>query len=526
MPYMTTAEVETRIEILSLLFPTLCQRLALPNTTHEGRASHALRIRTGPRVTRPGVYLIGGVHAREWGSPDILIFFAEALLGAYQNNSSVVLLGKTFTVAQIKSILENVELVVFPVVNPDGRTYSQTTDIWWRKNRGPTPTAGVLGIDINRNYDFLWNFTVQFAPGLLPASTNPIYETYHGTAAWSEPETKNIKYLVDLHPTIRHFVDVHSYSQLILYPWGDDAAQTTDTAQHFQNAAFDGTRGITADTAYREFMEPVDLTRYQAVSLRLNQALQQVRGKTYIQGPGATTLYIVSGASKDYMYARHLADPPKLKIDSYLFEWGTQFQPPYAEMDNIIKDVSAALIELCLVAQQIPLLQRSPDPLDFAKVRTGTSKARSVTVRNIGVGAAELFNIQVTGAGFSTSASALGPIAEGALVQVPVAYAPTIVGAQQGRLTFQFRQPGSTLSDVAHVRLQGVGCTVKEGACTAPVFEPSNWLSCLILWIISLPVIMLLILFSWIPAVRCQLKQLLFRLSHCSTGNSDPCREI
>jgi hypothetical protein len=454
------------------------------------------------------------------------MFFAEALLVSYQNNSDVVLLGKTYTAAQIKSILENVEIVIFPVVNPDGRTYSQTTDIWWRKNRGPTPTAGVLGIDINRNYDFVWNFTVQFAAGLYPASTNPTWETYHGTAAWSEPETKNVKHLVDTHATIRHFVDVHSYSQLILYPWGDDAAQTTDPAQNFLNAAFDGTRGHTADTAYRELMESADLTRHQAVSLRLNQALQQVRGKSYIQGPGATTLYIVSGASKDYMYSRHLANPAQLKIDSYLFEWGTQFQPPYAEMDNIIKDISAALIELCLVAQQIPLLQRSPDPLDFGKVRTGTTKSLSVTVRNVGVGGAELFSIQATGAGFATTVSTLGPIAEGAAVQVPVTYAPTIVGAQQGRLSFQFRQPGSALSDIAHVRLQGIGCTVEKGACTAPVFEPAHWLVCLFLWIAALPVIILLILLSWIPGVKCALKRLLFRLNNCSSGNSDPCRKI
>lgn len=526
MPYMTTAEVETKLEVLSLLYPALCQRLVLPNATHEGRQSHALRIRTGPRVVRPGVYLIGGVHAREWGSPDILMFLAESVLSAYQNNSNVVLLGKTFTAAQIKSIVENVELLIFPAVNPDGRTYSQTTDIWWRKNRGPTPTAGVLGIDINRNYDFLWNYTVQFAPGLSPASNDPTWQTYHGTAAWSEPETKNVKYLVDTHATIRHFVDVHSYSQLLLYPWGDDAAQTTDPTQNFQNPAFDGTRGHTADLAYREFMESTDLARYQAVALRLNQSLQQVRGKSYTQGPGATTLYIVSGASKDYMYARHLVNPAQLKIDSYLVEWGMEFQPPYVEMENIIKDVSAALIELCLVAQQIPLLQRSPDPLDFARVRTGTTKSLAVTVRNIGVGTAELFNIQVTGAGFSTTAGALGPIAEGAAVQVPVTYAPTIAGPQQGRLTFQFRQPGSTLSDVAHVRLQGIGCTVKKNACTAPVFEATHWLVCLFLWIAALPLIILLILLSWIPGVKCALKRLLFRLNHCSSGNSDPCREL
>lgn len=526
MPYLSTMEVETKLELLSLQYPGLCQWITLTNTTYEGRTSHAVKLRTGPRAIRPAVCLIGGVHAWEWGSSDILVFLAETLLVSYQNGTDVVLTNKTYMAAQIRSILENVDLVILPVVNPDGRTYSQAVDIWWRKNRAPTPQAGVFGTDINRNYDFLWDYPRYFAPGLYPASNDPTWETYHGTSPWSEAETSNVKQLVDAHPYTRYLVDVHSYDQLILYPWGDDALQTVDTLQNFQNVTFDGTRGILTDTVYKEFMAPVDYGRYQAVAQRLNQALQQVRGMSYIPGPGATTLYIMSGSSKDYMYSRYLVDRAKRKIDSYLIEWGTAFQPPYAEMASIIQDVSAALIELCLVAQEIPLIQKTPDPLDFGRVRTGTTKSTSVSIRNLGVGQLELFSIQAQGTGYATTVSTLGPIAESGMSQIPVTFTPSANGPVSGRLVFQFREPGSTLIDISEVLLQGSGCSVPKGSCTAPVFQPVHWLVCLLMWIAAPAVLLFMLIFIWIPGMLCALKRFLFRLRHCAEGNSDPCKII
>lgn len=526
MPYLNTQEAEDQVELLALTHPALCQRLTLGHATHEGRISHALSIRTGPRNPRACVYLIGCVHAREWGSADILLFLADALLASYTNGTDVVLLGKTYTAAQVRTILERIELLIFPVVNPDGRTHSQTTVPMWRKNRAPTPTAGTLGIDINRNYEFLWDYRTHFLPGYSPASDDPTWETYHGTAAWSEAETRNVRELVDARPYTRIFVDVHSQGQLLLYPWGDDAPQTATPTQHFRNAAFDGMRGNTSDATYREYIVPVDQARYQAVTQRLNGALGQVRGKVYTPGPGATTLYIVSGSSKDYMYARHIADPAKRKIDAYLFEWGQQFQPPFAEMSNIILDVSAALIELCLVAQDLPLVDATPDPLDFRNVRTGTTKTAFVTIRNRGVGSVELVNVAASGAGFGSAVATLGPIAEGASAQLPVTFTPPAAGAASGLVAFEFRQPGGALVDRAEVRLAATGCTLGAKACAAPVFGPINIIVCILMWIVAPIVLALLALFSWIPGVRCAIRQYTFRLSNCLTGNDDPCRAL
>src|SRR5260370_3736235 len=57
-----------------------------------------------------------------------------------------------------------------------------------------------------------------------------------------------------------------------------------------------------------------------------------------------------AGASDDYAYARHIVDPSKGKIYSYVIEWGTEFRPDWTEMAEIVKDVTAGLIAFCLEA--------------------------------------------------------------------------------------------------------------------------------------------------------------------------------
>ena len=91
---------------------------------------------------------------------------------------------------------------MFPQANPDGRHHSMTVDPMWRKNRRPAghgdPHCAVgggngPGVDINRNYDFLWDFPTQFSPDApLATSTDPCSEVYRGPSAASEPETANV----------------------------------------------------------------------------------------------------------------------------------------------------------------------------------------------------------------------------------------------------------------------------------------------------------------------------------------------
>jgi murein tripeptide amidase MpaA len=351
--YLNVDEVETATVNLAAAHPTLSQLITLPNTTVEGRVSHAIRLGAGTPGSREAVMIICGVHAREWGSCEIGVNLATDLLEAYSMNAGLAYGGASFTAAQIQTLLNTLHIVVFPQVNPDGRHYSQATNHMWRKNRNPTYSGGnpnCVGVDINRNYDFLFDFNAAFAPGSgVLVSADPCDDQlYHGPSPFSEAETKNVKFLLDSFPRTRWFVDVHSYSQDMLYNWGDDQNQSADPSKNFLNPAYNGMRGISGD-AYSEFIQGDDLAVIQSLSNRFATDLHAVRGATYTV-KSSYDLYPTSGASDDYVYSRHITDPSKGKVHGFVIEWGTEFQPAWSEMENVIRDVSAGLIGFCVAA--------------------------------------------------------------------------------------------------------------------------------------------------------------------------------
>ena len=79
-------------------------------------------------------FLEGIIHAREWGSSDILINFIETVSQTYQTNTGLNLGEKSFTSSQIQSIINGLDIFIFPQANPDGRYQSMTSDAMWRKN--------------------------------------------------------------------------------------------------------------------------------------------------------------------------------------------------------------------------------------------------------------------------------------------------------------------------------------------------------------------------------------------------------
>jgi carboxypeptidase T len=334
--------------------------IKLPNKTWEKRVCHALKIGKGSNSNRPAIYFLGGVHAREWGSPDILIDFAQRLTDAYRTNSNIAIGGNNFTKQQIKKVVDTKHIYIFPQCNPDGRNFSMTTDPLWRKNRRPAPTghpqAGCVGVDINRNYDFLWNFPIYFnASSPIANSTNPCdYQTYIGPGAVSEPETKNAVWLFDQFPNIRYFIDIHSYSEDILYSWGDDENQATNPSMNFQNPAFNGKRGIAGDTVYKEYLPAADKNTAIDLAKKMQAAIKNIRGRVY-KVEQAMSLYPTAGSSDDYAFSRHLTDSSRRKIYSYTIEWGsasnpTPFHPTYTEMQKIIQEITSALLAVCIAA--------------------------------------------------------------------------------------------------------------------------------------------------------------------------------
>jgi hypothetical protein len=352
--YMSVIEIESALIGLSAAHPTICKLVQLPNATVEGRTTHAVVLGTQTANTVDAYYLTGCVHAREWGSGDILVNMATDLCDAYTMGTGIEYGGKYFSAAEVKALIEQINVIIYPCVNPDGRFYSQNTDGLWRKNRNTADSAGdpsKIGIDINRNQDFLWNFTAAFAPGAVNdflASNSPSSYQYHGHAPVSELETQNINYIHDTYKRIRWYVDLHSYSEDILFVWGDDEMQVGDTNKTFRNSAFDGQRGLVGD-GYSEYIPDGDLSTLQGLANAFTESLAEVRGKAYVAKPGFS-LYATSGTNDDYAYSRHFTDSSRPNTLAFTVEWGTTFQPLFPEMGEIIKDVSSGLIGLGLEA--------------------------------------------------------------------------------------------------------------------------------------------------------------------------------
>ncbi len=339
--YLSVQGVEASLDYLARTYASICTRIPLPETTHDGRSCSAIRIGAPAGSPKNGLLLLGGVHAREIVNPDLLVTFAFNLCRSYAGGTGLTFGGKSYAASDVKLIVDNVDLYVFPQVNPDGRAFvlSPTGDSWWRKNRRPT-TASCIGVDLNRNFDFLWSSGIG-------TSADPCdYQIYKGTAAFSEAEARNVRYLLDTYP-VAVMADVHSYSQLILYPWGDDDDQSTTPAMSFTNPAYDGVRGVIGDAAYREYIASADLQWFVDVGDKIKGAIAAVRGRSYTSEPGAG-LYPTSGTSNDYAYGRHIAGGGARKVRAFCIETGTEFQPAYSEALNVIAEVSAGLVELCL----------------------------------------------------------------------------------------------------------------------------------------------------------------------------------
>jgi murein tripeptide amidase MpaA len=357
--YLTADEIEAALALGERNHGAYLERIPLPHRTWEKRRCHAIRIGHGSRARpRPAVCLISGVHGREWGGPDILVYFAMRLLRAYRDRKSIRLGSRTFTRAQVRAIVERLDVVIFPQVNPDGRRYSMERHPMWRKNRRPAPrgrTGRSVGVDVNRNFPFLWRFDRHFAPGTVASTFHPSdYETYVGPRAASEPETRNVIWLLDRFPGVRYYVDIHSYGETILHSWGSDQNQSKRPRMNFRNSAYDGVRGRIHDEGYREYIPAEDERAAVRTGRRMSGAIRAVRGRDYRVKP-SVGLYPTAGASDDYAYSRQFQGRRKGKLLAFTIEYGrsrasTPFHPPYPEMRKVMREVAAGLLALCAQA--------------------------------------------------------------------------------------------------------------------------------------------------------------------------------
>ncbi|RMF85415.1 MAG: hypothetical protein D6744_01440, partial [Planctomycetota bacterium] len=251
--YKTFTEINAYIDTLVALRPDLVTKLTIGNTL-QGRTVYGMKITSSVGgATKPAVLFNGCQHAREWISPMTNMFIADQLIRNYDTDPDV------------QAILDNVIVYVIPVVNADGYEYS-LTDRFWRKNRRNNGD-GTFGVDLNRNWPFAW--------GGDGSSGSTSSEVYRGTAPASEPETQFMIAFIQAHPEIVAHIDFHSYSQLILYPYG-----------HMNNAP--------------PPPEP-DYSKFVNLSADMAAAILAVHGQTYVDQV-SWMLYPAAGTMPDWVY--------------------------------------------------------------------------------------------------------------------------------------------------------------------------------------------------------------------------------
>ncbi len=214
--YHTYSELLEELDEMQALFPNLIST-KLPidgGLTIEDRPVYWVRISNNPEVEQEKrrVLYTALTHAREPAGMQQMLYQMWYLLENYETNS------------EIKYLVDNLEFYFIPCVNPDGYIFNQTNSPsgggMWRKNRRNN-IDGSKGIDLNRNYGYNWGYDD------LGSSPTGSSETYRGTAPFSEPETQLIKSFVET----RNFdlaLNNHTYSDILIYPWGYANETTTD----------------------------------------------------------------------------------------------------------------------------------------------------------------------------------------------------------------------------------------------------------------------------------------------------------
>jgi len=219
----------------------------------EGRDLVILKLCSGGCGNKPGIWLDGGIHAREWISPATALWTIDEVLSD-------------------PSMLTDLDWYFMPVVNPDGYTFTHEHTRLWRKTRSyHNSLLGCRGTDANRNFGHHWNDG--------GSSGDKCFDTYHGPEAFSEPETAAIRdFILARNGNIKYYNNMHSYSQFVLMSWG----YTTDPPPNYLQAFIAADKGV--------------------------EALHAVNGTDYIVGCIPCILYVASGGASDW--AMGAADVP------------------------------------------------------------------------------------------------------------------------------------------------------------------------------------------------------------------------
>jgi len=279
---------------------------------------------------KPVFFLMAGIHAREITTPEVAMRMIDYLTQNYQNN------------ADVHWIVDYQETWIVPSVNPEGHWIVELGDkepygspYYQRKNANHDDGSTVwtpgswsqYGVDLNRNHSYKW--------GLTGSSTYPSDMTFRGTTADSEPEVFELQNLLTnlfhdrriegqaaLTNTTGILISMHSYSELVLWPWG----YTSASAPNYNELKMIGDKFATYNNYTSE---------------------------------SSSSLYPTAGDTTDWTYG-------ELGVPAFTFELGNSFMPSYSKIDSEQwPENKPALIYAAKIARMPYMLIKGPDTRDI-----------------------------------------------------------------------------------------------------------------------------------------------------------------
>ncbi|WP_236240197.1 M14 family metallopeptidase [Streptomyces sp. CC228A] len=276
-----TAEIDQRLR----QYPGIMSKRVI-GRSYEGREIVAIKIsdNVGTDENEPEVLFTHHQHAREHLTVEMALYLLREFGAGYGSDP------------RITRMVDSREIWIVPDMNPDGGEYDIASGSYrsWRKNRQPNPGSSYVGTDMNRNWDYKW--------GCCGGSSGSYGSaTYRGSAPESAPEVRIVadfvrSRIVGGKQQITAAIDFHTYSELVLWPFG---YTYSDTAP-----------GMTQD----------DRDAFAAVGRKMAAS----NGYTPQQ---ASDLYVTDGSIDDWLWGEQ-------RIFGYTFEmypassWNGGFYPP------------------------------------------------------------------------------------------------------------------------------------------------------------------------------------------------------
>ena len=305
--YHNYAEMTAQINSVAAAFPSIA-RISSIGTSYEGRDMPVIKISDNVATdeNEPEILFNAHQHAREHLTVEMALYLLNLFTSNYGSD------------VRITNIVNTREIWIVPDMNPDGGEYDIATGSYrsWRKNRQPNSGSSNVGTDLNRNWGYQWGCC-----GGSSSSTSS--ETYRGPSAFSSTETQRLRDFVLSRRVggvqqIKTNIDFHTYSELVLWPYGYTTADTGP--------------GLTADQ--------------QQAFATIGRQLAATNGYTPEQ---SSDLYIADGTSIDWMWGNQ-------GIWAYTFEMyppssgaGGGFYPP----DEVITAQTTRNREAVLILSEL-----------------------------------------------------------------------------------------------------------------------------------------------------------------------------